>query len=277
MILVIGGTGTVGGQLVKQLAAKGAAFRVLTRDPGKVKGAEAVKGDLADPSSLDPAFRGAQAVFLLTNSSPESVRLKKNAIDAAKKAGVERVVNLSVLGAEANSPVQLSRWHAQTEQALRESGLAWTNLQPGFFMQNLLGMATIKSQGAIYGAAGEGKLAPIDARDIAAAAVEALTGKGHERKSYPLTGPEALSFAQIAEKLSKAVGEPIRYVNLPPDEFRKGLLAAGLPDWLVADYLAMHAWFASGGAGQVDPTLEKLIGRRQTFDEFAREHAQAFK
>jgi len=276
MILVIGGTGTIGSQLVKLLSANGVSFRVLSRDPKKVKGAEAVRGDLGEPASLDVAFRGVESFFLLTNSTPESVKWKENAIAAARKASARRVVHLSVIGAGLDSSLQISRWHAQTEVALRESGLSWTNLQPGYFMQNTLQSAAAIKNGLFYAAAGEGRIAGIDARDIAAAAFETLTGEGHDKKSYPLTGPEALSFEQMMDKLSVAVGRQVNYVNLAPADLRKSLLSAGMPDWMVADFVTLHASFAEGGAAKVDPTLEKLIGRRRTFDDFARDYATEF-
>lgn len=281
MILITGGTGTVGSEVVKQLAAAGTKFRVLARDPKKVaasENVEVVKGDLTDLSSVEAALKGIDKLFLLTNSTPGSTELQNTVVDSAKKAGVKHVVRLSVLGADKASPVVLAQWHAAGDDHLKKSGLAWTILQPGSFMQNTIASAaTVKKDGALYGAAGEGKMATIDARDIAAVAVKVLTTAGHEGKTYPLTGKEALSYGDIATKIGKAIGKPVKYVNLPSEQFKGALVGAGLPEWLAKDYVTMHGYQSSGGMGTTDPTLGTLIGNVRTFDDFLSSHAPAFK
>ncbi len=281
MILITGGTGTVGSEVVKQLAATGAKFRVLARDPKKVPAhanVEVVKGDLTDGAAVDGALKGVEKLFLLTNSTPGSTDLQNKVVDAAKKAGVKHVVRLSVLGADKASPVVLAQWHAAGDEHLKQSGLKWTILQPGAFMQNALGSAsTVKSDGAMYGAASEGKVATIDARDIAAAAVKVLTSAGHEGKTYPLTGKEALSYGDMAAKIGKAIGKPVKFVNLPGEQFKGALVGAGLPEWLAKDYQTMHAHTASGGMAGIDPTLGSLIGNVRSYDDFLTAYAPAFK
>ena len=281
MILVTGGTGTVGSEVVKQLAATGEKFRLLARDPKKAfQGAnvELIKGDLSDEAALSKALTGADKLFLLTNSAPGSTELQSKVIDAAKKAGVKHVVRLSVSGADPKSPVVLAQWHAAADAHLKASGLKWTILQPVAFMQNFLASAaTVKKDGALYGAAGEGKMADIDARDIAAAAVKALTTPGHEGKTYVLTGKEPLSYGDIAARIGKFTGKPVKYVNLPGAQFKGALLGAGLPDWLAQDYVSMHTYQGTGAAAAVDPTLGKLIGNVRTFDDFLSAYGAAFK
>jgi uncharacterized protein YbjT (DUF2867 family) len=280
MILLTGGTGTVGAQVAKQLAGLGTKFRLLARDPGKALAhpdVEVVKGELADAAALSTAMKGVEKLFLLTSSFPGSTELQNKVVDAAKQHGVAHVVRLSVNGAQASSPVTLSRWHAAADAHLKASGLKWTILQPGSFMQNTLGSAaSIKKEGAFYGAAGAGKFACIDARDIAAAAVKVLTSTGHEGKAYPLTGREAISYGEVAAKLSAALGKPVTYVNLTPEQFKAGLLGAGLPEWLAADYVTMHGAQAAGYMAGVDPTLGTLIGKVRTFDDFLGASASAF-
>ncbi len=280
MILIIGGTGTVGSEVVKQLAATGQKFRVLARDPKKVPALpniEVAKGDLTDLASVETALKGVEKLFLLTNSTPDSTALQNKVVDAAKKADVKHVVRLSVLGADKSSPVQLAQWHAAADEHLKKSGLKWTILQPGGFVQNILGSAKTVKEGAIYGTAGEGKTPMIDARDIAAVAVKALTTPGHDGKTYPLTGKEPLSYADIAAKISKAIGKPVKYVDLPPEQFKGALVGAGLPEWLAKDYLSMHAYQKSGGAAAIDPSLGALIGNVRTFDDFLSAYGAAFR
>jgi uncharacterized protein YbjT (DUF2867 family) len=281
MIAIIGGTGTVGSEVVKQLAATGAKARVLARTPDKVlKSAslETVQGDYSDAAALDKLLAGVSKLFLLLPSIPGSVESASKVVEAAKRAGVKHVVRLSVLGVDTNSPAQLSRWHAETEQNLKASGLAWTMLQPTSFAQNFLrSAATIKKDGTFFGAYGEGKMCLIDARDIAAVAVKALTSDGHEGKSYPLTGQEPLTNAELAAKLGAALGTKVTYVNLPPDKLKQGMLAAGVPEWLAADFMAMQGWTANGHSAKPDPTLPSLIGKVRNFDDFLATYAAAFK
>jgi uncharacterized protein YbjT (DUF2867 family) len=282
MILVTGGTGTVGSEVVKLLATSGTRFRLLARTPDKAlksPNVEAVKGDLADAAALGKALQGIEKLFLLTNSMPGSADLQSGVIAAAKKAGVKHVVRLSVAGADPKSPVQLSRWHAQTDAELKKSGLAWTLLQPGYFMQNFLGSAaTIRKDGAFYGCVGQGKSAVIDARDIAAVAYACLTGKGHDGKTYPITGGEALSQPEMAALLSAALGKSVKYVDLPPEQFKQGLLSAGLPEWLAADYVTMHRAFSSGAASAIATTVRDVTGKApRSFEAFTHDYAAAFR
>src|SRR5215217_4525373 len=204
MILVTGATGTIGGEVARQLIAAGVKPRLLVRDPKKAREfegkAELVQGDLAKPESLDAAFKGMQKLFLVS-SGVDGRTLEKNAIAAARRASVQHVVKLSVIGAD-QSELTFSKWHAEVERALLDSGLKWTLLRPGSFMSNaLFWLETIKSQGAFYDPQGEGKYSPIDPADIGAIAVKALTGPGHEGKAYTLTGPESLTLAQQAATL----------------------------------------------------------------------------
>ncbi len=281
MILITGGTGKVGSPLVEQLSAAGVKFRVLSRTPSKVpvvKGAEVVKGDLTHDASLDAALAGVDKLFLLTNSFPGSQELQNHVIDRARAKGVKHVVRQSVVGAELNSPVVLSRWHAANDAHLQASGLKWTILRPGSFVQNLLGSAgTIKKDGAFYSCAKDGKLCQIDARDIAAAAAHVLTTDGHEGKTYTLTGQEPLSYAQMAERIGKYLGKPVKYVDLPPEQFKGGLVSAGLPEWLAADYVTMAQGFAQGWAATPDPTLPGLIGKVRDFADFLDGYGYAFR
>ncbi len=283
-ILVTGATGNIGSEVVKLLSAQGEKIRALVRDPGKARklelpGVELVKGDLSDRPSLDAAAKGVDALFLLGPAGPDQVAQQHNALEAAKAAGIKRVVKLSAVGAQKGSKIQLGDWHGQTEDELKKSGLSWTILQPHSFLQNLLMSAsTIKGQGEFYGATKEGKIPLIDTRDIGAVAAAVLTTAGHEGKTYVLTGPEAVSHTQVAEKLAGAVGKPVKYVDLPPAELKKGLLGAGLPGWLAGDLVGMQQFFATGGGGKVTTAVKDLTGKAaRTVDQFARDFAAAFK
>src|SRR5207302_7608767 len=140
---------------------------------------------LADRASLEAAFKGGTKLFLLGPASPTQVADQHNAIEAARTAGIPHVVRSSAAGADAEAQLPLGRWHGQIDEEIKRSGLRWTILQPVSFMQNLLGSAgTIKQQGAIYGSFRDGRVAMIDARDIARVAAHALVDPGNEGKAY---------------------------------------------------------------------------------------------
>jgi uncharacterized protein YbjT (DUF2867 family) len=280
MILVTGITGKIGHELLPHLAGSSEHFRLLVRDPSKVKApanAELVTGDLSDAASLRRAMEGVSKVFLVIASFPGSAKLHNDAIDAAKKAGVGHVVRLSVNGADAKAPMVLGQWHGESDAHLQASGLKWTILRPGAFMQNLLGStSTVKRDGAIYGTSGEGKVPFIDAHDIAGVAFKTLTTPGHEGKIYPLTGDAAHSYAEVAAKLTTLLGKPVKYVNLPDAQFKAGVLAAGIPEWLANDYLAMNHTTAAGHLSALSPVVSQLLGRARTIDEFLSANLAAF-
>lgn len=147
-------------------------------------------------------------------------------------------------------------------------------------MQNTLTyyLGTIKSEGAFYLPTKDSKNSVIDVRDIAAVAVKALTASGHENKVYELTGPEALSHEQIAQKLSAAVGKQIKYVDISPAAFKEGAVAAGIPDWYADALVDVYQLYVGGGAQQVTKDVERVTGKKaRGFDQFAREHAAAFR
>src|SRR5712692_3802751 len=213
MIVVTGATGHIGSELVRLLSGKGLSVRAVTRDPHRAQllpGVEWVEGDLRDAPSLAGLFRGADRMFLLTSNSEDMRTLQVNAIQAARVAGVAHVVKGSALGASDHSKSPIGKAHYEVESALQESGMAWTILRPHVFMQNFHVMApTIAREGKIRAASGEGKIPFIDARDIAAVAAITLTSAGHEGKKYVLTGPEALSYVEVARIIGDAIGRPV--------------------------------------------------------------------
>ena len=285
MILVTGGTGTTGKEIIGELHKLGATgVRALVRDPGRASfireaGFETVEGDFDRPETLDAALEGVERALLLTPPSPKTFEFQRDFIEAAKRAGVRRVVKFSAFGADASAPEGFGKWHGQAEDYLKASGLAWTMLRPNFFMQNLLGQARqIAAEGRIYQPVGDASASFIDVRDIASVAARALVEDGHEGEAYVLTGPEALSYAEVAAKLSEAAGREVTYVPISPEQFRQGALAAGLPEWLVGALERLNEIFAAGHAAEVTDRV-RAVGKKEpiTFDQFARDYAQAFK
>jgi uncharacterized protein YbjT (DUF2867 family) len=223
MILVTGATGKVGQHVVKELAGRGEKPRVLLRDPGKtsqLKGfvGDALQGDFDKPDTVAKALQGADKVFLVTPADQRQVAREKTFIDAAKAAGVKRLVYLSAIGATPDSTVTMGRAHAEVEAYLKGSGIPWTILEPNGFMQNFLNdAATIRSQGAIYYPAADARVSFIDARDIGLAAAVALTSDGHAGKTYVLTGPEPVSYRETAALIGRAAVVTTDLPRLLPD------------------------------------------------------------
>ena len=285
MILITGGTGTSGREIVEAVARAGRPFRVTARDvaraePLKKLGAEVVRGDFTDAASLERAMAGVERVFLNSGPTEDLVDLQGNVIDAARRAGVRHVVKLSVFGADLpGAPgVRFLRQHVEVERRLRDSGLAWTMLRPTFFMQNLLGSAgTIRQAGAIFMPAADGRAPYIDTRDIADVAAATLTQPGHEGRAYELTGPEDLSFHDMARAIGAATGRDVKYVPVSDDQARPSLLASGIPAWNVEGMLELMRATREGWMAGVTREVERLTGRpARTFAAFAREHAAAF-
>jgi (4-alkanoyl-5-oxo-2,5-dihydrofuran-3-yl)methyl phosphate reductase len=278
MILVTGATGVVGGEAVRQLTAMGERVRVLVRNALRFpEGVEVVRGDLSKPDTLGAAFEGVERVFLVA-AGPELPRLDRSAVDAASKAGVKHLVKLSAHIASVEPSIQIARWHLEGEMAVKESAMAWTILRPTTFASNALRwVGSIKAQGTVFQATGDGKVAVIDPRDVAAVAVTALTRGGHEAKEYVLTGPEALSGADQARAIGAAIRRPVRFVDVPEEVARSNMLKAGMPAAVVSAVLELMALVKAGKAAAVTGTVELVLGRpSRPFEAWAKANAAAF-
>ena len=283
MILITSAPGNNANAVIRELTTAGVRVRALLRNPnsaGEIKGplVEVAVGDFLNPASLDAALRGVEKAFLIPPTDPRSVEMQVNFIRAAKRAGTRHVVKLSVNGADVNSPVRVARWHAEGEKELEASGIPFTHLRPNAFMQNFLGLApTIVSQGEFYQPAADGKVSHIDVRDIAAVAAKALTENGHQGKTYVITGPEALSYDDVARKLSTALGRPVKYVNITPEDFKKSLLGWGIPEYMADGLNEFFAAIRAGYLAVVTNTVEEVAKRKPiSFDDFVRDFADAF-
>ncbi|HUG36625.1 MAG TPA: SDR family oxidoreductase [Candidatus Limnocylindrales bacterium] len=283
MILVTGATGLVGGAVVRELAARGVPVRALVRSPEKAAAlagptVEAVVGDFARPESLDQALQGVTRALLISHHDARQVELQGNFVEAARRAGSVHVVKLSGLGTAPDSSLHSGRWHAETETQIRKAGLPWTFLHPPYFMQNLLRAApAIASHGVLTAAMKDGRIAMVDARDVAAVAAAALTTDGHAEHTYVVTGPEALSHLELAAILGKAVGRPITYREISLDAFRGELTSAGVPPWLVDVRVEFSSVLRENFAATVTDIVPRVTGRAaRTFAAFAAEHAARF-
>ncbi|RPJ30430.1 MAG: NAD-dependent epimerase/dehydratase family protein, partial [Planctomycetaceae bacterium] len=281
MILVTGATGNIGRELVMQLARTGKPFSVMVRNTAKaqqmlgaVPNLTIVEGDVSKTATLPAALEGVETVFLLTPSDFRQVEQQGNFIRAAKAAGVKHIVKLSVVGAAPDAPAQLMRWHAQVERELEQSGMSWTHLRPHVFYQYWLQLVyPINMTGGFYASLdAHVPLPAIDIRDIAAIAVRCLTEPGHEGKIYRLTGPEALTNVQVAEKIGRVMGKPVTYSYMPPDQTKKGMIEMGMAPWFVDFVVGMDEAYSTGKYSPDTFDFYRLTGRQPiSADRFFRD------
>jgi uncharacterized protein YbjT (DUF2867 family) len=202
-------------------------------------------------------------MLLLSPVTPNAVALQGNAIRAAAAAGVGHVVKFSMIGAALDSPVPLARWHRQSEEELERSGMAWTHLRPNDLMRynTTLLMGSIEKEGAFYDSLGDARIAMVAEEDVAEVAATALTEPGHESQVYILTGPEALSFTDVAAALTQALGRRVRYVAISGDTAREAMLAGGLPVSAVDVVSALRDYEREGHNAVITSTVADVLGR----------------
>ena len=284
VILVIGGRSKIGSALIGELAGRGQQVRALVRageaTPGVPGAAEIVTGDLADEGSLVTAMAGIEKVFLLSSPHPDAVRWHRNAIDAARRTEVQFLVRSSIIGADRESPAEFVNAHTTTDRYLEGSGLPFAIMRPNLFLQNVpeSTIPSIDASGVFYANAGDARISMTDARDIAAVAAVVLTEPGHTGAHYDVTGPEALSYADVAAKLTTAMGRPVSYVAAPDGAVRQALLGAGLNEWFANALVGLYQDYRRSGTGgyaaQVADTVERLTGHKaRTLDDLLREMA----
>jgi uncharacterized protein YbjT (DUF2867 family) len=271
LILVIGGRSKIGGALIGELLGRGQQVRALVR-AGEPAGrlpatAEAVTGDLADEGSLVTAMAGVERVFLLSSPHPDAVSWHLNAVNAARRTQVQLLVRSSILGADRESQAEFISAHTTCDRYVEDSGLPYVIVRPNLFLQNIpeSTIPSIDASGIFYADAGEARISMVDTRDVAAVAAAALTEPGHAGAHYDVTGPEALSYADVAAKLTSAMGRPISYVSASDDAVRQALLGAGLTEWFAGALIGLYQDYRRSGtdgyAAQLTGTVQRLTGR----------------
>lgn len=274
-VLVIGATGVLGREVVRQLAEKNVSIRVGVRHPEKYATStsspvEALTFDFDKPSSFAGALAGIEQMFLIARPlDPDAPAVLAPVIQAAKQAGVKHIVFNSVIGAELNESSPLR----QVELLIEKSGIEYTFLRPNFFMENFSHgflAPTIKEVNSIFVAAEKGKTSFISTMDIAAVAVAALTSQNHVGKAYNLTGAQALDHYEVADILSTICQRKITYNPITEEEMIRGALESGMPQ-ATADYLAvLYQVTRAGYVAAVTNDVEAVLGRKPvSFTAFA--------
>jgi len=285
-VLVIGGTGNIGGEVIKSLRDRGADVRCMSRFANKLKslpaGVEGCVGDLEKPGSLSVAFDGVDRVFLMTPLSRNEAQLGLAAVDAAKAAGAAKLVYMSVPMPPGSERIPHFESKLPVEQAIRQANIAYTILRPNNFFQNdsLWCRAAVMSYGVYPQPIGSVGLNRVDNRDVAAAAAIALLDDGHDGREYPLHGPDALTGETVAATFSKHLGRPVRYGGNDLEEWAKQAQHM-MPGWMVQELRAMYDFFQQHGmiARAEDFELQRqLLGKApRSFDAFVSEVVSAWR
>ena len=285
MILITGATGKVGKELVLDLSARRSAFKVMVRSKEaakdfEAKGIKAVQGDFERPETHAGALANIQTVFMLSTPRPDAVAIERKFLAACKAKGVRHVVRLSAVGANPWASSALIRNHGKCEALLEDSGLQWTILRPTIFMQNLVPHfgPMVAKESTLYAPAGDARMPWVDTRDIAAVAGTVLTSKGHEELVYELTGPEALTHTQVAERLSSQLGRQISYVDVPDGAAHQSMVSMGMSPWFAEGMITLYHMFkVNGPTTQTLETVERIAGRApRTLAAYLKENEPAF-
>lgn len=276
--LVVGASGSVGSQLLRNLVAQGHAVRAAThrREAVGTRGAvETVFLDLVSGEGRAAAFLGVDGAFLLVPPGhADQHRIASPLIAEAKARRLAKVVLMTAMGANAaDTPFR------RAEQELEASGLAWNIIRPNWFMQNFqtFWVHGINEQGKILLPAGTAKTSFIDARDVAAVAARLLTTHDLDNRDFDLTGPEALDHDEVARLLSDATGHTIAYQEIEPDLLRQGLLASGVPADYAEFLLVILGFLKQGYNARTTDAVERILGRAPgAFRDYARDNRAAW-
>jgi len=272
-VLVIGASSGLGAEVARGLAARGVAVRAMTRRPDAAmpEGVEVVCADLGDPASLLDACAGVERMFLMSSPVADQVVLETNAIAAAEKTGIAHVVKIS------NIPIPgldggLHGNHRAIEARLDASAIDATVLQPSFFSSVLLRQLELIRRGRFVMPTGDGRIAWIDPRDIAAVAASVLADPDPPAGALRLTGPEALSAADVAARISQITGHEIALVQPPLDAWQAELRSSGMDPWLLESTVHLYEAVARGALGDVSPDVERVLARPpRPFDDWIRD------
>jgi uncharacterized protein YbjT (DUF2867 family) len=284
MILVTGAAGQAGSRVIREFSRQGVPVRALVRSRARARalegmsGVEVIDADLLQAETLGRALDGVERALLISSADERLVETQCAFIDAAERFGLAHIVKWS--GKEANVGFDATRFrfvrmHEEIERYLERSSLAWTVLQPSQFMQVYLREArTIAGEGELRLAMEGVRMSPVDLDDVAKVACALMRRDDVDGKTYQMTGPEALSMAEVAERICEAIGKPVRYVNICPEERRQAVLAAGALPYFADALDEQGAERRRCPESRVYLETHETFGVRPTpFAEFARRHA----
>ena len=284
MILLTGATGKTGSATAKALNERGIKFRALIRNEEKREeieslGGEVVIGSIENKEAVDQSMVDIEAALILLPNSENQLSLEKQLVDSAKQAGANRVVKMSSIEATPDATSPIPKLHLESEEYIKQSGLNWTMIKPNFYMQNLLASAgTIKDQGKIFLPMGEGKTGMIDTTDVGKVLAKVLSEDGHESMNHEITGPEILSFYEVAEIFSQGLGKKVDYVDVPLGAYKETLGQFLTNQWHLDAVIDLFKGIADGGIEEKTDTYSELMGESpKSLSEFISENSFIFK
>ena len=297
-ILVTGATGTVGSEVVKQLASisssSGHKIRAAFHSKNKAdklkqfnnKRVENIELDYTKPETVSDALNNVDKLYLQTLPVHDVTEICSNLVKEAKKNNVKYIVKLSAMGADSDPRSTILRLHGEEEKIIGDSGIPYIFLRPPAFMQNFVTQFghTIRTQNAFYVPAGDAKMSFVDARDIAAIAVRMLLTNNsdgeslqYENKGYDITGQDALSYRQVADILSNQVGKKISYIGITEDDARKGMEQIGIDGWYIDIMIELFRIIRAGYGSETTAAVEHITGRKPiSFAQFVRDYSNSF-
>ena len=292
-VAITGATGGLGGRVARRLAERGATQRLVVRDPARapaLPGAEVAVADYGDTEAMRAALSGIETLLLVSaTETDDRIARHLSAVDAAEAAGVQRIAYVSFVGASADATFTLARHHWRTEQHIRATGIAFTFLRDNLYQDGLpywvsadpaappsvsadsAGSGSLGSRCVIRGPAGDGRVGVVARDDIADAAVAVLVDSSglYDGETYVMTGPQALTFYQVADALSQASGRAVAYHPETLDEAYQSRQHHGAPDWMVEGWVTSYVAAATGELDVVTDHIARLAGHpAQTFSEF---------
>lgn len=262
-VAVTGGTGRLGGRVAQRLAGAGVPQRLLVRDPSRaprLPGARVVRAEHADADAVAQALEGVATVLMVSGAeAPDRVQQHQTFLDAAAAAGVQHVVYTSFAGASADATFTLARDHWATEEHLRGTGTAWTALRDNLYLDVLPFL--VGDDGAIRGPAGAGRVAAVAIDDVADVAAAVLLDPGsYAGQVLELTGPRALTLAEVADVLTTATGRPVRYVEETLAEAYASRGRYGVPTWQVDAWVSTYTAIAAGELERTTDDVRRVTG-----------------
>lgn len=277
-ILVTGATGNIASLVIPELINGGAKVKAFVHDSSKAEklkeaGAEIIQGEYSDQDALNSAAEGVDSIMAITAPNPDAASQASNIIEAAKNSGSPYFLRISAIGAASDAPTENGKLHFETDEAIIASGLKHTILRPHFFMQNtFMSVESILADGNMYWGMGEGKLGLIDVRDITDCCVKILLEGGHENKIYTPTGPESISFSEIAKIIGGGIQKDVTYVPVPEEAVRKAILDMGWGEWGAQIMVDYSKAYSEGWGDFTTQDVETITGNKprsykQFFDE----------
>jgi len=283
MILLTGATGKTGSATAIELSNLNVPFRALIRSEEKraqieALGGEVIIGSAEDRETIDQAMIGVEKLLIILPNCENQLEMETQLVDSAKIEGVQHIVYMSSVEADEECSSPIPKLHWDTEVYIKNSGMHWTMIKPNFYMQNFIGSSkTIVEQNKFFLPMSEGKTGMIDTRDVGKVIAKVLAEEGHEGQSYQITGPEILSFYDVAEKFSSVLKREVLYIDMPIDAYKNILSQFLTNQWHLDSVIDLFGGIAEGGIEYKTDTFEDLIGTPpRSLEDFIEEHRSLY-